>query len=93
MLAHTTNPRGILMLNLLMAKDMKWRKCRKTGHGRFLEMRNSAYYCPYDLASSKVNVIYFIYKIRNLDGSGISDNYRGICFLNDDEGTRCSRRS
>ena len=36
---------------------------KPTGHGHFLEMKNSAYHCPYDLASNKVNDIYIIYKI------------------------------
>ena len=26
-------------------------------------MKNSAYHCPYDLVSNKVNVIYIVYKI------------------------------
>ena len=36
---------------------------KATVHGRFLEMKNSAYHCPYDLASNKVNAIYIVYKI------------------------------
>ena len=35
---------------------------KATGHGH--EMKNSAYHCPYDLASDKVNAIYIVYKIR-----------------------------
>ena len=64
-----------------------------SGHGHFLEMKNSAYYCPYDLASNKVNAIYMVYKIRKYDGTGtehnyffscgMGDNHRGICFLED----------
>ena len=30
---------------------------KATGHGHFLEMKNSVYHCRYDLASNKVNVI------------------------------------
>ena len=26
---------------------------KATGHGYFLEMKNSAYHCPFDLASKK----------------------------------------
>ena len=33
---------------------------KATGHGHFLAMKNSAYHCPYDLASNKVNAIYFL---------------------------------
>ena len=44
-----------------------------TGH--FLEMKNSAYHCPYDLASNKVNAIYIVYKIRKYDSTGMEHNY------------------
>ena len=43
---------------------------KATGHGHFLEMKNSAYHCPYDLASNKVNAIYIVYKIRKYDSTG-----------------------
>ena len=66
---------------------------KATGHGHFLEMKNSAYYCLYDLASNKVNGIYIDYKIRRYDGNGTEHNYlfscgmdysnRGIWFLVD----------
>ena len=75
---------------------------KATGHGHFLEMKNSAYSCPYDFASNKVNVIYIVYKIRksestgteynNLFSCGMGDNHRGICFLKDEKtmSIRCS---
>ena len=68
---------------------------KATGHGHFLEMKNSAYHCPYDLASNKVNAIYIVYKIRKYDSTclghnyhfscGMGDNHRGICFLEDEK--------
>ena len=70
---------------------------KATGYGYFLEMKNSAYYCTYDLASTKVNVIYMVYKIRKygagtehnyLFSCGMGDNHRGICFLQDEKTTR-----
>ena len=67
---------------------------RVTGHGHFLEMKNSAYHCPYDLVDNKVNVIYIVYKIRKYDSTstehnylfscGTDDNHRG-CFLKDEK--------
>ena len=48
---------------------------KATGHGHFLEIKNSAYHCPYDLASSKVNDIYIVYKIRKYDSTGTEHNY------------------
>ena len=66
-----------------------------SGHGHFLEMKNTAYHSPYDLVDNKVNAIYIIYKIRNYDGTGtehnyivscgMDDNHRGICFLRDEK--------
>ena len=63
---------------------------KATGHGHFLEMKNSAYYFPYYLANNKVNAIYMVYKIRKYDGTGTEHNYlfsygmggshHGICF-------------
>ena len=58
---------------------------KKTLHGRFLEVKNSAYYCPYDLSSNKITAI-LVYKIRNYDGTvhdylsscGFGDNHSGI---------------
>ena len=68
---------------------------KATGHGHFLEMKNSAYHCPYDLASNKVNAIYIIYKIKKYDSTGLDhnylfscgmgDNHRGLCFLKDEK--------
>ena len=68
-----------------------------TGHGNLLEKENSAYHCPYDLASNKVNAIYIVYKIRKYDNSGtdhnylfscgMSDNHRGICFFEGEKTT------
>ena len=45
------------------------------GHGHFLEMKNSAYLRPYDLIDNKVNAIYIVYKIRDYDSTGTSQNY------------------
>ena len=68
------------------------------GHGHFLEMKNTAYHCPYYLVDSKVNAIYIIYKIRDYDSTGteynylfyceMSDNHRGVCFLKDEKTMR-----
>ena len=33
---------------------------KSTCHGHFLEMKNSADHCPYDLANNKVNAIYIV---------------------------------
>ena len=35
------------------------------GHEQVLEMKNSAYHCPYDFIDNKVNAIYTVYKIRD----------------------------
>ena len=48
---------------------------RATDHVHFLEMKNSAYNCPYDLADNKVNAIYIVYKIRKYDSTGTEHNY------------------
>ena len=62
---------------------------KATGHGHFLEMKNSAYHCLYDLVDNKVNAIYIVYKIRDyyehnyLFSCGMGDNHRGICSLKD----------
>ena len=48
---------------------------KATGHGHLLEMKNSAYHRPYDLASNKVNAIYIVYKIRKYDSTGTKHNY------------------
>ena len=37
---------GILMLNLSMVKDIRANVQKGTGHGHFLEVKNSAYHCP-----------------------------------------------
>ena len=70
---------------------------KATGHGRFLEMKNSAY-SPYGLASNKVNVIYIVYNIRKYDitgtehnylfSCGMGDNHRGVFFLKDEKTMR-----
>ena len=69
-----------------------------SGHGHFLEMKNTAYHSPNDLGDNKVNAIYIVYEIRNYDGTGIehnyllscgmSDNHRGVCFLKDEKTMR-----
>ena len=68
------------------------------GYGHFLEMKNSAYHCLYDLASNNVNVVYIVYKIRKYDSAGLEhnylfscgmgDNHHGICFLKDEKTMR-----
>ena len=40
------------------------------GHGHLLEMKDTAYHCPYDLVDNKVNAIYIVYKIRDYDSTG-----------------------
>ena len=57
-------------------------------------MNNSAYHCPCDFASHKVNATYIVYKIRKYDSTGMeyyyhfscgmADNHRGVCFLKDE---------
>ena len=42
-----------------------------SGHGHFLEMKNTAYESHYDLVVNKMNAINIVYKIRNYDGTGI----------------------
>ena len=71
---------------------------KASGHGHFLEMKNTAYQSPYALVDNKLNAIYIVYKIRNYDGTGIEhnylfscgmgDNHRGICFLRDEKSVR-----
>ena len=62
-----------------------------TGHGHFLEKKNSANHCP--LVDNKMNAIYIVYQIRKYDSTGTEHNYlfscgmdnnhHGICFLKD----------
>ena len=71
---------------------------KATGHGHFLEIRNSAYHCPDDLIDNRVIAIYIVYKIRDYDGTGTEhnylfscemvDNHRGVCFLKDEKTMR-----
>ena len=71
---------------------------KASGHGHFLEMKNTAYHSPYDLVDNKVNAIYIVYKIRNYDGAGTehnylfscgrNDNHHGVCFLKDEKTMR-----
>ena len=78
--------------------DGKWHEManvlKATGHGHFLEMKNSAYLCSDDLADNKVNAIYIaIYDNTGLEHNylfscGMDDNYRGICFLLDEKTMR-----
>ena len=68
------------------------------GHGHFLETKNSAYHCPYDLVENKVNAIYIVYKTRQYDSTGsehnylfscgMDDNHRSICFLKNEKTMR-----
>ena len=76
-----------------VSSDVHKRANVQKGHGHFLEMKNTAYHCPYDLVDNKVNAIYIVYKIRDYDSigtehnylfsCGMSDNHRGVCFLKD----------
>ena len=76
MLVHTMNPHGILMLNLSISKDIQGQTYRKLhGMDTSFDMKNTAYYCPYDFADNKVNAIYIVYKIRDYDGGGAEHNY------------------
>ena len=94
MLVHTTNLYGILMLHFSVGTNVQ----KAPGHRQFLEMKNSAYHCPYDLVDNKVNAIYIVYKIRGYDSTGtehyylfscgMSDNHRGVCFLKDERTMR-----
>ena len=69
-----------------------------TGHGHFLEMKNTAYHCPDDLVDAEVNAICIVYKIRDYDctgtehnylfSCGMNDNHRGMCFLEDEKTMR-----
>ena len=71
---------------------------KESGHPRVQEMKNSAYYCLYDLASNKVNAIYMVYHLRNYDAngtehnylfsSGMGNNHRDVCFLQDEKAIR-----
>ena len=54
-----------------------------TGYGHFLEMKNTAYHCHYDLVDDKVNAIYIVYKIRDYNGTGTEHNYHFSCGMND----------
>ena len=51
---------------------------KASGHGHFLEMKNTAYHSPYDL----VDNIYIVYKIRDYDGTGTEHNYLYIDISN-----------
>ena len=65
MLARAANPRGILMLNLSMVKDMKWQTYKKRlVMVIFVEIRTRRNHSPYDLAGNKVNAIDIVFKIR-----------------------------
>ena len=69
-----------------------------SGHGHFLEMKNTAYHSPYDLVDNIVDAIYIVYKIRDYGGTGtehnylfscgMNDNHRGVCFLKDEKTMR-----
>ena len=48
---------------------------KDSGHGHFLEIKNTAYHSPYELVDNKVNAIYIAYKIRDYDGTGTEHNY------------------
>ena len=71
---------------------------KASGHGHFLDMKDSAYHCPYDLVDNKVNAMYIVYKIRKYDSTcteynylfscEMDDNHRGTCFLVDEKTMR-----
>ena len=56
---------------------------KATCHGHFLEMWNSAYHCPYDLADNKVIAIYIVYKIRKYDSTDTEHNFLFSCGMSD----------
>ena len=56
---------------------------KATVHGHFLEMKNSAYHCPYNLANNEVSAIYIVYKIRKYDSTALEHNYLFSCGLGD----------
>ena len=59
------------------------------GHGHVLEMKNSAYHCPYDFVDNKVNAIYIVYKIRDYNSTGTEHNYLFSCGTSDNHGSVC----
>ena len=71
---------------------------KASGHGHFLEMKNSAYHCAYDFVDDKVNTIYIVYKIRKYDSTstehnylfscGMDNNHSVVCFLKDEKTMR-----
>ena len=71
---------------------------KSTCLGHFLEIKKSAYHCPYNLASNKVNALYIVYKVREYDSTGMEHNYpfscgmgnnhRGIYFLKNENTMR-----
>ena len=71
-----------------VSKDVHKRaNVQKTpGHGHFLEMKNTAYHCPYGLVDNKVNAIYIVYKIRDYISSGTEHNYLLSCGTSDNHG-------
>ena len=56
---------------------------RVPGHGHCLEMKNSAYHCPFDPVDNKVNAIYIVYKISKYDSTGTEHNYLFTCGMSD----------
>ena len=60
-----------------------------SGYGHYLEMKNSAYHCSYDLIDNKVKAIYIVYKIRDYDSTGTEHNYRFFCGMDDDHRGVC----
>ena len=62
-------------------------------HGHFLEMKDSAYHCPYDLVHNQVDAINIVHKIKDYEHNylfscGTSDNHRGIFLLKDERTMR-----
>ena len=62
---------------------------KATGRGHFLEMKNSAYHCPYDIANNKVNIVY---KIRKYDSTGTEHNSFFSCGMCDNHGSSRMKR-
>ena len=63
---------------------------KASGHGHFLEMKDTAHHRPYDLVDNKVNTIYIVYKIRSYDGTGTENNYLFSCGMSDNHRGVCS---
>ena len=64
---------------------------KASGHGHFLEMKNTVYHSPHDLVDNKVNAICIVYKIGDYGGTGTEHNYLFSCGMNDNHVYASSR--